>query len=118
MADEDGDTIFGKIIRGDIKGPPFLHEDDKCIALKDIHPQAPIHFLVISKQEIKTIDSINETQKELLGHMMWVATKVAKDQGATNGYRIVVNDGSDGGQHVFHLHFHVLAGRKMSWPPG
>ena len=55
---------------------------------------------------------------QLLGHMMWVATKVAKDQGANNGYRIVINDGHDGGQHVYHLHLHVLAGRKMSWPPG
>ncbi|XP_045169853.2 adenosine 5'-monophosphoramidase HINT1-like [Mercenaria mercenaria] len=117
MADEVDDTIFGKIVRKEIPAK-FLHEDEQCVVIKDIHPQAPHHFLVVSVKELRKLEDAAETDQKLLGHMMWVATKVAKEIGITNGYRIVINDGHDGGQNVYHLHLHVLGGRKMNWPPG
>ncbi|XP_053374271.1 adenosine 5'-monophosphoramidase HINT1-like [Mercenaria mercenaria] len=117
MADEVDDTIFDRIARKEIPAT-FPHEDEQCVVIKDIHPQAPHHFLVISVKELRKLEDAAETDQQLLGHMMWVATKVAKEEGITNGYRIVINDGADGGKNVYHLHLHVLGGRKMSWPPG
>lgn len=117
MADKVEDTIFGRIVRKEIPAN-FLHEDEQCVVIKDVHPQAPTHLLVLSKKEIRTLDNISEDEGKLLGHMVFVATKVAKEQNLSNGYRLVINNGKEGGQHVYHLHVHILGGRQMNWPPG
>ena len=111
------ETIFSKIIRREIPAD-ILYEDDRCLAFRDITPQAPVHFLVIPLKPIVSIDSAEESDRETLGHLMLVAAKVAREQGLGDGYRLVTNVGSDGGQSVFHLHIHVLGGRKLTWPPG
>ncbi|XP_076325250.1 histidine triad nucleotide binding protein 1 [Tachypleus tridentatus] len=117
MAEEGGDTIFGKIIRGEIPAE-FVHQDDKCVAFHDINPQAPVHFLVVPKKPIPQLSKAEDSDEEVLGHLLFIAQKVAKDLGLNNGYRVVINDGQHGGQEVFHLHVHVLGGRQMIWPPG
>ncbi|KAM8858698.1 adenosine 5'-monophosphoramidase HINT1 [Spinachia spinachia] len=116
-AQPGGDTIFGKIIRKEIP-VQLLHEDDKCVAFPDISPQAPTHILVVPKKPIIQLSKAEDCDAELLGHMMLVAKKCAQDAGLLSGYRIVVNDGPDGGQSVYHIHIHVLGGRVMKWPPG
>lgn len=110
-------TIFGKIIRKEIPAD-IVYEDDRALAFKDISPQAPTHILVIPKKPISGIAASTEADEALLGHLLWVAKKVAEDAGLSNGYRIVTNNGADAGQSVDHLHFHVLGGRAMQWPPG
>ncbi|XP_040034665.1 adenosine 5'-monophosphoramidase HINT1 [Gasterosteus aculeatus] len=117
VAQPGGDTIFGKIIRKEIP-VQFLYEDDKCVAFPDISPQAPTHILVVPKKPIIQLSKAEDGDAELLGHMMIVAKKCAQDAGLSSGYRIVVNDGPDGGQSVYHIHIHVLGGRVMKWPPG
>lgn len=112
-----GDTIFGKILRKEIPAK-IIYEDDKCMAFHDVSPQAPTHFLVIPRKPIARLSEAADGDAELLGHLMIKARQVAKDIGLTNGYRLVVNDGKDGAQSVFHLHIHVLGGRQMQWPPG
>ncbi|XP_069102740.1 adenosine 5'-monophosphoramidase HINT1-like [Argopecten irradians] len=116
-ASPGGDTVFGKILRGEIPCK-FIYEDDKCVAFNDMSPQAPVHFLVIPRKAIATIQDAEEADEQLLGHMMIVAKKVAADQGLENGYRLVLNNGKDGAQSVFHIHIHVMGGRQMGWPPG
>lgn len=112
------DTIFTKIINKEIPAE-ILYEDDDVIAFNDVDPQAPIHFLVIPKTPIKTINDIEESQAALIGKLALTAQKVAKKQGiAESGYRLVMNCNQDGGQTVYHIHMHVLGGRGMSWPPG
>jgi histidine triad (HIT) family protein len=111
-------TIFGKILRGEIPATR-VWEDDQCIAFRDVNPVAPTHLLVIPRKHIVRLSDANAEDKALLGHLMWVATQVARAEGLDeSGYRLVVNVGGDGGQTVFHLHLHVLGGRAMSWPPG
>jgi len=112
------DTIFGKIIRREIPAD-IVYEDDLCLAFRDITPQAPTHVLLIPKKPIpKLADATNE-DKELLGHMMVTLKFLAEQLGiAEDGYRVVINTGSDGGQTVFHLHMHLLGGRSLQWPPG
>ncbi|XP_076016582.1 adenosine 5'-monophosphoramidase HINT1 [Genypterus blacodes] len=122
MADDEiartgGDTIFGKIIRKEIPAK-LVYEDDKCIAFPDISPQAPTHILVVPKKPIVQLSKAEEGDAALLGHLMMVAKKCAEQAGLSEGYRIVINDGADGGQTVFHLHVHVLGGRQLGWPPG
>ncbi|XP_049927135.1 histidine triad nucleotide-binding protein 1 [Epinephelus moara] len=112
-----GDTIFGKIVRKEIPAN-FLYEDDQCVAFPDVAPQAPTHILVVPKKPIVQLSQAEDDDAALLGHMMIVARKCAKDAGLTKGYRIVINDGPDGGQSVYHIHLHVLGGRMMKWPPG
>lgn len=112
-----GDTIFGKILRKEIPCD-FIHEDDQCIAFNDINPQAPVHFLVIPRKPIAQLSMAEDGDEGLLGHLMIVARKLAKERGLENGFRLVINDGKDGAQSVFHLHLHVLGGRQMQWPPG
>lgn len=112
-----GNTIFGSILRKEIPCK-FIYEDDKCVAFNDIQPQAPIHFLVIPKKPITQLSKADDEDEALLGHLMLVARKVAKQEGLDNGYRLVINDGKHGAQSVFHLHLHVLGGRQMQWPPG
>ena len=111
------DTIFGKIIRREIPAD-IVYEDDLALAFKDITPQAPVHILVIPKKPISQISEAKAEDQELLGHLLLTARKVASEAGLGNGYRLVINNGSDGGQTVFHLHIHILGGRPMEWPPG
>lgn len=111
------DCIFCKIINKEIPST-LIYEDDKVIAFKDISPQAPVHYLVIPKDHIVSADSINEDNKELIGHIIFIASQIAKEEGLDEGYRIINNCGSDGGQTVDHIHFHVLGKRQMLWPPG
>jgi len=112
-----GDTIFGKIIRKEIPAN-IIYEDDQCLAFHDVTPQAPKHFLVIPKKPIEQLSKAEESDAALLGHLMLVARKCAEDVGLNNGFRLVVNDGRDGSQSVYHLHIHVLGGRQLGWPPG
>ena len=113
-----GDTIFGKIIRKEIPAE-ILHEDDLSLAFKDVAPQAPVHFLVIPKPPIAMLQDVEEGDAALMGPLMVVAKKVAKAQGLEEGgYRLVINNGKDGAQSVYHIHLHILGGRQMTWPPG
>lgn len=111
------DCLFCKIINGDIPSEK-VYEDDLVYAFKDINPEAPVHFLIVPKEHIKSAYELDETHKELVGHVFLVAKKVLEEMGIENGFRIVNNAREDGGQTVDHLHFHVLAGRSLNWPPG
>lgn len=111
------DCIFCKIAAGEIPAKK-LHEDDSCVAFADIHPQAPVHVLVIPRQHIASLAEAGETEKPLLGHLLSVAAHLAQTQNLAKGYRVVANIGGEGGQTVDHLHLHVLGGRQMHWPPG
>lgn len=110
-------TIFKKIIDGEIPAK-VVHDDEHCLAFHDVAPQAPTHVLVIPKKEIASTAQIADDDAQLLGHMWVVIRQVAEQLQLGNGYRVVVNCGADGGQTVDHLHFHILGGRQMSWPPG
>ncbi|CAB3407434.1 unnamed protein product [Caenorhabditis bovis] len=111
------DTIFGKIIRKEIPAQ-ILFEDDEVLAFRDVSPQAPTHFLVIPKRRINMLENAEEGDGALLGKLMLTAAKVAKQEKLADGYRVVVNNGKDGCQSVFHIHLHVLGGRQLNWPPG
>ncbi|WP_448571356.1 histidine triad nucleotide-binding protein [Trichothermofontia sp.] len=111
------DTVFGKIIRREIPAE-IVYEDDLCLAFKDIHPQAPVHILVIPKKAIAQLADAESQDHALMGHLLLTAKRVAEQVGLSNGYRIVINTGPDGGQTVYHLHLHILGGRPMQWPPG
>lgn len=106
------DTIFGKITRGDIP-TDFLYEDNLCVVIRDLYPQAPTHVLIIPRQPIAMLSAAREDDQALLGHLMLVAGKMAKQLGVEDAFRLVVNNGEGGGQTVFHLHLHLLAGRDM-----
>ncbi len=110
-------TLFGKIIAREIAAD-IVYEDERCLAFKDIDPQAPLHVLVIPKQAVAKLADAKEGDEALLGHLLLVANRVAKEQGHGEAYRVVVNNGAGAGQSVFHLHLHVLAGRALTWPPG
>ncbi|XP_057369433.1 adenosine 5'-monophosphoramidase HINT1-like [Daphnia carinata] len=110
-------TIFGKIIDGSIPAK-IIYRDDKCLAFHDVNPQAPVHFLVIPIKPITMLETAEAVDQELLGHLMLVAKKVAADLNLQRGYRLVINNGEEGCQSVFHLHIHVLGGRQLGWPPG
>ncbi len=107
------DTIFGKILRGEIKAD-LVYGDDVCIAFNDVAPQAPTHILVIPREPLR--DAV-ESDARTLGHVMKVAAQLGSEK-CPNGFRLVTNIGEDGGQSVAHLHVHVLGGRALSWPPG
>lgn len=114
----DNDTIFGKILRGEIPCDQ-VYEDDRALAFRDINPGAPVHVLVIPKEHVVNLFEAEEDQAELLGHLMLVAAKVARQEGLEeSGFRLVANNGAGAGQSVFHLHLHVIGGRALSWPPG
>lgn len=110
-------TIFKRIIDREIPAK-IVYEDDLCLAFHDVAPKAPIHVLVIPKQEIPALSQTADTDKPLMGHLLSVVRDLAKQLGLGNGYRVVVNCGPDGGQSVDHLHFHLLGGRQLDWPPG
>jgi histidine triad (HIT) family protein len=110
--------IFCKIVNKEIASN-IVYEDEKVVAFYDINPQAPYHILVVPKKHISTLLEVTEEDKELIGHIYLVINKIAKDIGFDErGYRVVVNCKEEAGQTIFHLHFHVLAGRTMGWPPG
>lgn len=111
-------TIFSRIIAREIPAK-IAYEDDVCVAFHDVNPQAPVHFLVVPKQAIPRIAASTAADEPLLGHLIYVAQTVARQEGLhNNGFRIVINNGPDGGETVPHLHVHVLGGRAMQWPPG
>jgi histidine triad (HIT) family protein len=110
-------TIFKKIIDREIPAK-IVYEDDLCMAFEDIHPQSPTHLVVIPKKEIISVDDINPEDEAMIGHLFTAMRKIAAQLGLGAGYRVVTNCGRDAGQEVMHLHFHMLAGRKFSWPPG
>ena len=110
-------TIFKKIIDGDIQADIVL-ENDHCIAFRDVNPQAPVHVLVIPKKEVLNVAKLDDGDQQLAGQLLLTVRDVAKKLGLDDGYRVVANCGSDGGQSVDHLHFHVLGGRSLKWPPG
>ncbi|QZZ19123.1 histidine triad nucleotide-binding protein [Leptothermofonsia sichuanensis E412] len=114
---ETTDTIFGKIARKEIPAD-IVYEDNLAIAFRDINPQAPVHILVIPKQPIAKLADAESRDHALMGHLLLTAKRVAEQVGLTEGYRIVINNGRDGGQTVYHLHLHILGGRQMGWPPG
>ena len=116
-AGEQEETIFGKILSKKIPAD-IIHEDDLCMAFYDVNPEAPTHFLVIPRKPIPMLQDANEEDKTILGHLMYIAKKKSEDLGLDQGYRVVINNGKDGAQSVYHLHLHVLGGRQMGWPPG
>lgn len=107
------DTIFGKIISGEIPSE-FLYEDEHCIAINDISPQAPVHVLVIPKRCIPRLVDAQASDQELLGHLLLAAAKVAQQLGVAEAFRLIINNGSGAGQTVFHLHLHIIAGREFA----
>lgn len=110
-------TIFKKIIDREIPAK-IVYEDDLCLAFHDVNPQAPVHVLVIPKKEITAVDAISEEDQALIGHLFLVIQRLASELGLGDGYRVVTNNGLLAGQTVPHLHFHLLGGRPMGWPPG
>lgn len=111
-------SIFSKIIKGEIKSEIFF-QDDQCIAIHDINKQAPKHFLVIPRKEIRSLAEASKDDQMMLGHLLLTAAKLAKEQGISDeGYRVVVNINENGGMTVPHIHVHILGGRPMHWPPG
>lgn len=112
------ETIFDKIIRREIPAD-IVYEDEAVLAFRDINPQAPVHVLFIPKQPVATLNELRPEQAELAGRLLLAAAGYAKREGfADNGYRVVMNCNGDGGQTVYHIHLHLLAGRAMRWPPG
>ena len=110
-------TLFSKIISREIPAD-IVYEDEHCLAFRDINPQAPTHVLLIPKKEIPRLADAVAEDAALLGHLMLAAGKIARELGVADAFRLVVNNGAEAGQSVFHLHLHLLAGRSMKWPPG
>jgi histidine triad (HIT) family protein len=109
--------IFCKIVEGSIPSTA-VYQDDQCYAFADLHPQAPAHVLIIPREHIGSLGEAASHHKALLGHLLWVAAEIARSKGLGKGFRVVINNGEDGGQTVDHLHVHLLGGRSMHWPPG
>lgn len=114
----DQSCLFCKIIAGEISGE-FIHQDERCVVIRDINPQAPGHVLVIPREHIESLNDAAQRDEGTLGHLLRVGARAANDLGhGDSGYRTVINTGAGAGQSVFHLHVHVLGGRPMNWPPG
>jgi histidine triad (HIT) family protein len=111
------DCIFCKIVDGQIPADT-VYKDDDVIAFRDLRPQAPVHLLVVPRRHIASLDAADPDDAALLGKVLLVARQLAKEQKVESGYRVVINCGAPAGQSVFHIHFHVLGGRPMGWPPG
>jgi histidine triad (HIT) family protein len=110
--------LFCKIIAGTTPAD-LVHQDERCVVIRDINPQAPMHVLVIPREHLESLDDAAQSDEVVLGHLLRVGARVANEQGhGESGYRTVVNTGAGAGQSVFHLHVHVLAGRPLNWPPG
>lgn len=113
-----GETIFSKIIKKEIKAD-IVYESDKVLAFRDINPQAPIHIIIIPKEEIPRINNFDSRKhSDYLIEMFEAANRIAKDMKIDDGFRLIINSGDKGGQTVYHLHMHLLGGRQMNWPPG
>lgn len=110
-------TIFTKIINKEIPAK-IIYEDDLCLSFHDVNPQAPVHVLVIPKKPISQLSKSSDEDSYLLGHLLTTVRRVAKSLDLEEGYRVVINDGINGAQSVYHLHIHILGGRQMNWPPG
>lgn len=111
------ETLFSKIINREIPAD-IVYEDERSLAFKDIQPTAPVHLLIIPKKAIRSINEMAQEDSELFGHLFWVARTIAKDMGfADDGYRVVMNCNEDGGQSVYHVHLHLIAGKPLGWPP-
>ncbi|MEB3200682.1 MAG: histidine triad nucleotide-binding protein [Synechococcaceae cyanobacterium] len=110
------DTIFGRILRGEIPCDA-VYSDERCLAFRDVAPQAPVHVLVIPRDPIAQLGEAGEEHESLLGHLLLVAARVARQEGLES-WRTVINSGAEAGQTVFHLHLHVIGGRPLGWPPG
>jgi histidine triad (HIT) family protein len=111
------DTVFGKILRKEIPAQ-FVHEDDRCVVIRDVAPKAPVHLLVIPREPLVNVADAAKSHEGLLGHLLLVAKEVAVKEKIGDAFRIVINNGEGAGQSVHHLHVHVLGGRAMKWPPG
>lgn len=110
--------VFCEIVAGQ-RPASFVYEDERAIAFRDINPMAPVHILVIPREHIRGPQAVDGAKADLAGHLIAVAAQIARDLGIANeGYRLVLNEGRQGGQSVFHLHLHLLGGRRMGWPPG
>ncbi len=110
-------TIFKKIIDREIPAK-IVYEDDLCLAFEDINPRAPTHLIVIPKKDIVSVDDVEPEDEAVIGHLFTAMRKIAAQLGLSGGYRVITNCGRDAGQEVMHIHFHLLAGRKFTWPPG
>ncbi|TCJ20775.1 histidine triad nucleotide-binding protein [Rubrobacter taiwanensis] len=110
-------TLFQKIMDGELDGD-IVYEDEQCVVLRDINPQAPTHVLVVPRKPIPSLNDLTEEDEALVGHLFVVAKKIAAAEGLDGGYRTVFNCGPDANQTVPHIHLHVLGGRRMGWPPG
>lgn len=110
-------TLFEKIIDREIPAQ-FVYEDDQCVVIRDINPQAPLHLLVIPRKPMAMLSAAEPADQALLGHLMLVANKVAAEAGYKDAFRLVINNGAEACQTVFHLHIHLIAGRPLGWPPG
>ena len=112
------DCLFCHIINKEIPSK-LVYEDEKVLAFEDIKPQAPVHILIIPKKHLASLKEADENDQNLLGYLLLTARKIAQDKGlADSGFRLVINSGPDSGQEVYHLHVHLLAGRRFGWPPG
>ncbi|KNC86307.1 hypothetical protein SARC_01531 [Sphaeroforma arctica JP610] len=116
-AKPQGDTIFGKILRNEIPSVA-VWSDDTCYAFRDKFPTAPQHIVLIPRKPITQLSNAKDEDEPLLGHLLNVARKIAKQEKLTDGFRIVINDGKHGAQSVYHLHIHIIGGRQLDWPPG
>jgi histidine triad (HIT) family protein len=110
-------TLFEKIIARQIPAD-IVFEDDQCLAFRDIAPQAPVHILIVPKKTLERVGAASQADRALLGHLLFSAAEIARLEKLADGYRIVINNGSNGGETVPHLHVHLLGGRQLSWPPG
>lgn len=110
-------TLFTKIINREVPAQ-IVYEDELCLAFRDINPQAPTHVLLVPKKEIPRLTDAATEDQALLGHLLLVANKIARELGVEDAFRLVLNNGADAGQSVFHIHLHLLAGRPFRWPPG
>jgi histidine triad (HIT) family protein len=114
----DNNCLFCKILAGEIAAD-LVHQDERCIAIRDSNAQAPTHVLVITREHMESLDEASGRDEALLGHLLRVSARIANDEGhGDSGYRSVINTGAAAGQSVFHLHVHLLAGRPLNWPPG
>jgi histidine triad (HIT) family protein len=110
-------TLFEKIIARQIPAD-IVFEDGQCLAFRDIAPQAPVHILIVPKKTLERVGAASQADRALLGHLLFSAAEIARLEKLADGYRIVINNGSNGGETVPHLHVHLLGGRQLSWPPG
>jgi histidine triad (HIT) family protein len=112
------DCLFCGIIQGEVKGN-IVYQDASTVAFRDVRPQAPVHILIVPRKHVATVLDLADVDRDLVGHIFQVAARLAKDEGISeSGFRVVVNCGRQAGQTVYHLHFHLLGGRDLGWPPG